>query len=233
MSAWSGRFELSQFAERPRDLLALVLALAVAGYIAWAISQSPQQALQFTFNGLSVGAIYALLAIGFTLVYSTVWFFDLYYGAAAAIGAYGIFYLRSGEALGGLYEVNDPAVNVVFALVTAGVAWWALRESYGRRLRERFGPRSALGIESMVAGGLGAYMGVVLAWPNELNVLFAPAIGLVTAVVLACGVTPRGDAICSLEQISWVFQSPPRSPAQPWAWSVASRLPIPAARGSI
>ena len=185
MSAWSGRLDLSQFAERPRDLLALLLALAVAGYIAWAISQSPQQALQFTFNGLSVGAIYALLAIGFTLVYSTVWFFDLYYGAAAAIGAYGIFYLRSGEALGGLYQVNDPAVNVVFALVTAGVAFWALREFYGRRLRERVGARTALSVEALAAGGLGAYLGVVLSWPNDLNVLFAPAIGLAAAIVFA------------------------------------------------
>lgn len=186
MSAWSGRLDLSQFAERPRDLLALLLALAVAGYIAWAISQSPQQALQFTFNGLSVGAIYALLAIGFTLVYSTVWFFDLYYGAAAAIGAYGIFYLRSGEALGGLYQVNDPAVNVVFALVTAGVAFWALREFYGRRLREQVGARTALSVEALAAGGLGAYLGVVLSWPNDLNVLFAPAIGLAAAIVSAC-----------------------------------------------
>ena len=185
MSAWSGRLDLSQFAERPRDLLALLLALAVAGYIAWAISQSPQQALQFTFNGLSVGAIYALLAIGFTLVYSTVWFFDLYYGAAAAIGAYGIFYLRSGEALGGLYQVNDPAVNVVFALVTAGVAFWALREFYGRRLREQVGARTALSVEALAAGGLGAYLGVVLSWPNDLNVLFAPAIGLAAAIVSA------------------------------------------------
>ena len=184
MSAWSGRLRLGQFTERPRDLLATVLALAVAGYIAWAIGQSPQQALQFTFNGLSVGAIYALLAIGFTLVYSTVWFFDLYYGAAAAIGAYGIFYLRSGEALGGLYQVNDPAVNVVFALVTAGVAWWALRECYGRRLRVRIGRRYAQGVEALVAGGLGAYMGVVLAWPDDLNVLFAPAIGLALSVVI-------------------------------------------------
>ena len=42
-------------------------------------------ALQFAFNGLAVGAVYALLAMGFTLVYSAVWFFDLYYGAAAPI----------------------------------------------------------------------------------------------------------------------------------------------------
>ena len=185
MSAWTGRIDLSEIGSRPRDLLAIALAAAVVGYVCWAISQSPSQALQFAFNGLSVGAIYALLAIGFTLVYSTVWFFDLYYGAAAAIGAYGIFYLRSGEALGGQYQVNDPAVNVTFALVTAGVALWALREAYHRRLRDRFGNRNALYAEALVAGGLGAYMGVVLTWPNELNVLFAPAIGVATAFAVA------------------------------------------------
>ena len=185
MSAWTSRIDLSEIGRSPRDLLAIVLAVAVVGYIAWAISQSPQQALQFAFNGVSVGAIYALLAIGFTLVYSTVWFFDLYYGAAAAIGAYGIFYLRSGEALGGQYQVNDPAVNVVFALVTAGVVLWALRETYHRRLSDRLGTRNARYAEALLAGGLGAYMGVVLSWPNELNILFAPAIGVATALAVA------------------------------------------------
>ena len=139
MSVWLARLELTGIRDRQRDLLAIALAAAVTGYLAWAISQSPTQALQFAFNGLSVGAIYALLAVGFTLVYSTVWFFDLYYGAAAAIGAYGVFYLRSGEALGGQYEVNAPVVNVVFAVVTAGVAAWALREVVHRRLQRRYG----------------------------------------------------------------------------------------------
>ncbi len=185
MSAWTSRIDLGEIGSRPRDLLAIVLALAVVAYISWAISQSPTQALQFAFNGLSVGAIYALLAIGFTLVYSTVWFFDLYYGAAAAIGAYGIFYLRSGEALGGQYQVNDPAVNVVFALVTAGVVLWALREAYHRRLSGRLGDRTARYAEFLLAGGIGAYMGVVLTWPNELNVLFAPTIGIATALFVA------------------------------------------------
>ena len=67
--------------------LAIVLTALAVLYIVWKITQSPDQALQFTFNGLAVGAVYALLAMGFTLVYSTVWFFDLYYGAAAALGA--------------------------------------------------------------------------------------------------------------------------------------------------
>ena len=82
-------------------ILATVLAAAVAAYLIWKIAQSPDQAVQFAYNGLSVGAVYALLAMGFTIVYSTVWFFDLYYGAAAAVGAYGVFYLRSQDAFGG------------------------------------------------------------------------------------------------------------------------------------
>ena len=101
-------------------LLAIALATMAAAYVVWKITQSPEQATQFAFNGLSVGAIYALLAIGFTLVYSTVWFFDLYYAAAAAIGAYGVFYLRSHDTLGGQYEVNEVYVNVLFAATAAG-----------------------------------------------------------------------------------------------------------------
>ena len=85
--------------DRQSRILGTVLAAAVTVYICWKITESPSQAVQFAFNGLSVGAVYALLAMGFTLVYSTVWFFDLYYGAAAALGAYGVFYLRSQEPL--------------------------------------------------------------------------------------------------------------------------------------
>ena len=106
--AGGGRFTLPRLSQ----FLAVALAVVVTGYIAWKVNQSGEQALQFAFNGLSVGAVYALLAIGFTLVYSTVWFFDLYYGAAAALGAYGVFYLRSqGDAYG--FQSNELYVNII------------------------------------------------------------------------------------------------------------------------
>ena len=172
-------------------LLAIVLTLVVVAYISWKVSQSPDQALQFAFNGVSVGAIYALLAMGFTLVYSTVWFFDLYYGAAAAIGAYGVFYLRSSEALGGRYEVNETAVNVGLAIVTAGVVAWALHTSAYTRLRARFGPMAPLTIIALLAGGAGAYIGFVLSFPAQLHVIFAPAVGVSVALVVYMA-TQRG-----------------------------------------
>ena len=183
--------------DRRGRILGTVLAVAVAAYICWKIAESPSQAVQFAFNGLSVGAVYALLAMGFTLVYSTVWFFDLYYGAAAALGAYGVFYLRSQEALGGLYEVNNPYVNIVFALVTAGVVAWALHVSFFSRLSARFDPKVVRVVGGLLAAGAGAYMGLVLSYPKELNVLLSPAVGVVVAAAVVWVVFRGGRSVFS------------------------------------
>ena len=168
--------------ESQGSLIAAALAVVVIGYVAWKIGESPNQALQFTFNGLSVGAIYALLAIGFTLIYSTVWFFDLFYGAAAALGAYGVFYLRSGQALHGQYEVSNLYVNVVFALVVAGVVGWALHTGLHSRLRRRFSRVSLASAGILAAASAGVYTGFVLTLTDKLNVILSPAVGAVTAI---------------------------------------------------
>ena len=122
-------------------MLAIVLATLAVAYLAWKITESPSQSVQFAFNGLSVGAVYALLAMGFTLVYSTVWFFDLYYGAAAALGAYGVFYMRHQEVIGAHYQIQNTAVDVVFAAVVAGVVAWALYEILYPRLQGPHEPK--------------------------------------------------------------------------------------------
>ena len=172
-------------------IAAAALAITVAAYIGWKITESPSQAVQFAFNGLSVGAVYALLAMGFTIVYSTVWFFDLYYGAAAAIGAYGVFYLRSKEVAGGLYHVNNPYVNILLAAVAAGVVAWTLHETLFRRLRGRFSARTLFAMEGLLAGGVGVYVGLVVTYTDNLNVMLSPAIG-VTAAAGAGWVVYRG-----------------------------------------
>ena len=180
--------------DRQSRLLATVLAAAVAAYLIWKISQSPDQAVQFAYNGLSVGAVYALLAMGFTIVYSTVWFFDLYYGAAAAIGAYGVFYLRSQDAFGGQYYVN-PYVNILLAVVTAGVVAWALYEAFFHRFRPRFGPRVLYVGGGLLAVSAGAYMGIVLNYTDSTNTILSPAIGVAVALIAGWAVH-RG--VCSV-----------------------------------
>ena len=140
--------------------------------------------MQFAFNGLSVGAVYALLALGFTIVYSTVWFFDLYYGAAAALGAYGVFYLMSGETLGGQYEVNSPYVNVAFATVIAGVVAWVLHLSLHTRLRTRFNfsQMALFVLGGLTAAAAGVYTALFSPNPEEINLILSPAIAVMVAV---------------------------------------------------
>jgi branched-chain amino acid transport system permease protein len=43
---------------------------------------------QFLLNGLIAGSIYALIAIGFAVIYKTVRFFHLAHGAVYTVGAY-------------------------------------------------------------------------------------------------------------------------------------------------
>ena len=166
------------------NVLAVVLIAVVVAYVSWKIAESPDQALQFAFNGMSVGAVYALVAMGFTIVYSTVWFFDMYYGAAAALGAYGVFYLRSSETLGGLYEVNNPVVNGIFALVVAGVVFWALHTAFYYKLRDRFSDKVVRASFAVVALIAGAYIDVVLTRPESLHLTLAPAIVAVVATLM-------------------------------------------------
>ncbi len=173
----------SYFSNRS-NFIAVVLTALVVAYIGWKIVESPDQALQFAFNGMSVGAVYALVALGFTIVYSTVWFFDMYYGAAAALGAYGVFYLRSSETLGGLYEVNTPVVNGIFSLVVVGVVFWALHTAFYYRLRNRFSDtvvRASFAVIALIAG---AYIDIVLTRPGDLHFTLAPAIVAVVATFI-------------------------------------------------
>ena len=167
------------------NVLAIVLIAVVVAYVSWKIAESPDQALQFTFNGLSVGAVYALVAMGFTIVYSTVWFFDMYYGAAAALGAYGVFYLRSAETLGGRYDANHPVVNTVFALVVAGVVAWALHTVFYYRLRSRLGETGFKVANGVIAVSVGAYAGIVLTFPTNLHITLAPVIAILVASGIA------------------------------------------------
>ena len=169
---------------RPNLILAVALILAAVGYIGWKVAESPDQALQFTVNGLNVGAVYVLLALGFTLVYSTVWFFDLYYGSAAAIGAYGVFYLRAGQTTDTLYDPANIGLNIALGVVVAGVTAWAFHTAFFERLRSRYpAPRVHAGylLLSVVAG---IYAWYLLQYPDNLHQAAAPLIILITAGVI-------------------------------------------------
>lgn len=65
--------------------------------------------LQQLINGLSLGAIYALIALGYTMVYGILKFINFAHGEVFMLGAFSGYYLAK------LFGVNEP--NILMALV--------------------------------------------------------------------------------------------------------------------
>ena len=58
----------------------VTLSLALAGWLTWNLLASPQQFVSVALDGLSVGALYALIALGYTLVYGIIGLINFAHG---------------------------------------------------------------------------------------------------------------------------------------------------------
>ena len=102
------------------------------------MSELLPQLIQQLFNGLSLGAIYALIAIGYTMVYGIIGMINFAHGDIYMIGAYiGLVTLSAiGTTSGlpvwaiiGLMLVVSVFVTGVYGLVVEQVAYKPLRRS--------------------------------------------------------------------------------------------------------
>lgn len=87
-------------------------------------------ALQVVLNGLIAGSVYALVAVGFSLVYSTQRYFHIAHGSVVAVGAFSFysFYKLCGVS---------PALALPGALVVAMVVGSLIELGVHRPLRKR------------------------------------------------------------------------------------------------
>lgn len=85
---------------------------------------------QLIMNSLIAGAIYTMIALGFNLIYGTVKFFDLGYGALTAVGGYSVYYFSN---LLGL----DIYISVLLGLLIAGLIGFLVNKFVYKKLRER------------------------------------------------------------------------------------------------
>ena len=176
-------FRLARYiAERRAETVAIAIAVI---YLAVIFVDSPSGFLQVTLNGVGIGAIYALVALGFTLVYGTVWFFDLSYGAMAAFGGYTVFYLAGSQVQNiGRGAIDSPLLNLFLGLLFAGVVAWVLHASAYHRLRRRFGRRTVLGLGALLAIAVGAYAVLVFgAERAHIHVYASPLVAALAALV--------------------------------------------------
>jgi len=121
------------------------------------IRGNPIQFLQFIIIGLSIGAIYAIIAIGYTLVYGII---ELINFAHGDVYMFGVFTSLTVLSLTGILDSRDPVkiilgifLALVIAVVICGVLNAAIERFAYRRLRNapRLAPLiSAIGMSFIV-----------------------------------------------------------------------------------
>lgn len=170
--------------------LTVLLLAGIIFYLAWLPSQAGSQFLQFSINGVVIGAVYALMALGFTLVYGTVWFFDLSYGAMATVGGYSVFYFTSRQVQTiGRGEINNLPLNIIMGVLLASVLGWALYTWLLPSLRNRLNRHISFGLCAVLAAAFGVYILFTLENPPQLHIFMSPAIGVIVAIAAAWAVS--------------------------------------------
>ena len=85
---------------------------------------------QLIVNSIIAGAIYAMVALGFNLIYGTAKFFDLGYGALAAVGGYAVFYFYKNLGL-------DLYLSIILGIAIAGAIGFLIYRLVYSPLRAR------------------------------------------------------------------------------------------------
>jgi len=97
---------------------------------------------QLVLNSIIAGSIYALIALGFNLIYGATKFFNLSHGVMAAIGGYSVFYFA--KTLGW----NLP-LSIVIGVLLAGLIGYALDKLVYLPLRKRKASNMVLLVASL------------------------------------------------------------------------------------
>ncbi len=111
---------------------------------------------QLILNSIIAGAIYAMIALGFNLIYGTTKFFDLGYGALTAVGGYAVFYFYKTLGL-------DLYVSVLFGILIAGTIGMVIYKLVYSPLRKK----KSSGMVLLVAS-----LGVLTAMQAIIAILF-------------------------------------------------------------
>ena len=103
---------------------------------------------QIIANSIIAASVYALIAVGFNLIYGAARFFNLAHGALTAVGAYTVFFLvhQTGQA---------TWVSICAGVLVAGLVGWSLDRFVYRPLRRR----GASGLTLLIAS-LGVFTAV-------------------------------------------------------------------------
>jgi branched-chain amino acid transport system permease protein len=93
--------------------------------------------LQHLVNGLSIGTIYALVALGYTMVYGVLKLINFAHGDVFMVGSFAGFYMARTTAMKHANEFVRTVVVTLFAMLVCGLLGYLIERFAYRPLRHR------------------------------------------------------------------------------------------------
>ncbi len=136
-----------------------------------------------TFDGLTYGAIYALIAMGYTMVYGVLQLINFAHSEVFIVGAYAVFFTLAALGFGPSEPdlslaalIGDLVLAMLVAMLAAGAIAVLLERVAYRPLRKRKAPRLAFLITAIGASFALQYL--IFAWrgpnPEAALIMFRP-----------------------------------------------------------
>jgi len=141
--------------------------------------------LQLLFNGLIAGAIYALIATGFSLIYSTNKFVHFAHGSVVVASGYMLYLFYS------LVGINFW-VSVILSILCAGAIGWIINKTAYTKLREKKAGSSILLIASI---------GILIIIESLILIIFGADVKTIGFIKTTKGLEILGSIITPLQII--------------------------------
>ncbi|MCE4025647.1 branched-chain amino acid ABC transporter permease [Microbacterium sp. Au-Mic1] len=132
------------------DLLALSVVHADNSWINFDVNALFQNFWSATFDGLTFGAVYGLIAVGYTLVYGVLSLINFAHSEVFIVGAYGVVvtlttlgFGPSAPTIGPLEIIMDLLLALVVGMLASAVTAFLVERVAYRPLRKRNAPRLA------------------------------------------------------------------------------------------
>jgi branched-subunit amino acid ABC-type transport system permease component len=154
---------------------------------------------QLIANSLIAAGTYALVAMGFNLIYGATKFFNLSHGVMAAVGGYAMFWLV------GLFPGGNVFLMILASVAIAGLLGFFIDRFVYRELRVRKASTmvllvASLGIFTVIQAGL------AMVFTSQFQTLSSIAPGAVFEIGGAA-ITETQVVIIGLAVLSWIFLS--------------------------
>ncbi|MGE5579284.1 MAG: branched-chain amino acid ABC transporter permease [Bacillota bacterium] len=152
--------------------------------------------IQTAITGLAIGGVYALMAVGYSLVFSILNFSNFAHGSVIMLGAYAGYFILKG--IGASFPVALAGSMLVGALLGCANEWLAYRPLRVRKAKPLYFMISAMGVsillENLIYATLGAHFysypeilgrGVVRIWGASVGLLDLFALAFSTLAIYA------------------------------------------------